>query len=168
MRMKVMAVAFLASALILGVTAFEAYACEYCKMESRHQGLEEKFFCKAHLILSNQEELGLSDEQVDNIKELKMKAKKDLIRKDAEIEVAALDIKSEMYKKTIDTSAIGKLIDKKYDLKKEKAKSLVESYAALKGILTEEQKEKMKDMWKKCKEREKQGGMMCPMMSKSK
>ena len=73
-----------------------------------------------------------------------------------------------MHGEQIDTGAIDKLIDKKYDLKKEKAKSSVRAYASVKGLLTSEQKSKLKDLYKKCKKEMMQGSTMkskktCPM-----
>ena len=62
-----------------------------------------------------------------------------------------MDIKGNMQGDRIDIKATNKLIDRKYDLKKEKAKSLVSACAGLKSILTKEQTGKMKDLWKKCK-----------------
>ena len=53
-----------------------------------------------------------------------------------------------MWKGTMDKAAMDKLIDKKYGLKKEKAKYLVGTCAALNGILTKEQREKVKDLRK--------------------
>ncbi len=112
--------------------------------------LETKVCDKAHFLLKNQEELGLSADQVAKIEALKMNTKKDMIRRNAEIDILALDIKSALHAETIDTKAINELIDKKYDLKKEKAKAIVGAYAAIKETLTKEQKVKMKDLWKKC------------------
>ncbi|GAG18917.1 unnamed protein product [marine sediment metagenome] len=155
---------------MLNVTAFEAWASCSRKTKGCYKGLGKKFFFKTHMVLKNQDELGLSDKQVKEIKDLKMKTKKDLIRKKAEIDLVALDIKVAMHEEQIDTGAIDKLIDQKYDLKKEKAKSLVGAYAAVKGTLTDEQKSKLKSLWKKCKKEMMQGAMMKgkmkhPMMS---
>ncbi len=160
MNKKTAIALILTVALMLGVTAFEACAFSGEKTKGHCKGFGEKFFSKAHLILKNKEELGLSDKQVKEIKDLKIKTKKDLIRKKAEIDIVALDIKAAMWGKKIDTGAINSLIDKKYDLKKEKAKSLVGACAAIKGILTEEQKDKLKDLWKKCKKEKMHGSMM--------
>ena len=93
-----------------------------------------------------------------------------MIRKKAEIDIVALDIKAAMRDEQINTGAIDKLIDRKYDLKKAKAKSLVGAYAAVNGILTDEQKSKLKSLWKKCKKEMMHGAMMKgktkhPMMS---
>lgn len=150
MNKKTVIASLLAFALILNITALEAYAFNCGKTKGRAWSLERTFFRKAHLILINQEELGLSDKQVKEIRDLKTKAKKDLIRKNAEIDIIALDISRAMWEEPVDTGAINKLIDKKYDLKKENAKSLVEAYAALKGVLKDEQKDKLKTLWEKC------------------
>jgi Spy/CpxP family protein refolding chaperone len=120
------------------------YAFEHGKGKGGHGGFEEQFCHKAMLIIKNQEELGLTDEQVKKIKDLKVSTKKDLIRKNAEIDILALDIKAAMWEDVIDTNAVNALIDKKYELKKENAKSLVAAYVALKTILTEEQQKKLK------------------------
>ena len=110
-------------------------------------------FNKAHFLFKNKEELELTDKQVEEIKDLKISTKKDLIRKKAEIEILALDIKAQMYGDAIDTKAINELIDKKYELKKAKTKSLVEAYAALKKVLTKDQKKKIKELYKKCEKK---------------
>ncbi|MDY6843668.1 MAG: Spy/CpxP family protein refolding chaperone [Thermodesulfobacteriota bacterium] len=118
---------------------------DYKKMKHK-DNLEEKVFKKAHIILKNKDELKLSDKQITGIKNLKLNAKKDLIRKKAEIDAISVDIKSKLYDETIDVSGINKLVDQKYDLKKEKTKSLIAAYAELKKILSEEQKEKLEEL----------------------
>lgn len=121
-------------------------------MKGSQEDMGDQFCDKAMMILKNREELGLSEEQIKKVKDLKMSVKKDLIRKKADIEIIALDIKSAMWGDVIDVNAVNALIDRKYDLKKEKAKSLVAAHAALKTVLTEEQKKKLKDICgKKCK-----------------
>ena len=140
-------VLFLLSAFLPSV----GNAYEHGKAKGHHKDFESKVFYKAYFLLKNQEELGLTDEQVEKIKDLKHKSKKELIKKEAEIDVLAVDIKAELYKDTVDRDALDALIDSKYELKKSKAKYLVETYAGLKGILTEEQKEKLKTLWGKCR-----------------
>lgn len=142
-------------ALVFGALALSADAEGYGKEKGYHckskgGGFKEKVSRKACFLLKNKEELGLSDKQVQEIKELKLNAKKDTIKKNAEIEVLALDIKAGLHKGTADSAALDKLIDAKYKLKAEKAKSVVGAYAALKGVLTKPQKEKMKELFKKC------------------
>lgn len=110
--------------------------------------LQGKLMKKAHFILKNKEELGLTDEQVDKVKTLKIETKKSLIRQKADIAIIAIDIKAALWEDTIDKVAIGKLIDQKYDLKKASAKTLVGAYADMKSVLTDEQKEKCKELFK--------------------
>ena len=112
----------------------------------KHMGFEDKFYKKAYTALVNKKELDLSDEQVEKIKKLKVDTKKDIIMKSAEIDVLVVEIKASLWEDTIDTAALDKLIDKKYELKKAKAKGIVAAYATLKNILTEEQKEELTEL----------------------
>ena len=156
MNKKIMVTMTVIFVLMFGVVTLEAHA----KTKGHGWNLEKKFSCKTHLILKNTEELGLSDKQVEEIKDLKIATKKDLIRKSAEIDIAALEIKAKMWADPMDTDAINKLVDKKYDLKKEKTKSLIAAYATLKGTLTDGQKTKLKEVFKKCKKEMKHKSMM--------
>ena len=151
MEKRFFVAAVLCMGLALNLVALDAYAEGYGKGKGHHFDLEDKFSKKAHFILKNKEELGLSDKQIEQVKDLKIKTKKDLISKKAELEILGLDIEAAMWNDPLDANAVNKQIDKKYDIKKEKEKSLVGAYAALKGLLTEEQKEKMKGLFKKCK-----------------
>ncbi len=151
--MKKKLVIAVALVMILAVAQAVSFACEGGSKKSKgHYGKSgNKVVTKAHMILKNEDELGLSNEQTTKIKELMLKSKKDEIMQTAEIKTIALDIKSEMWKDAVDTEAINTLIDKKYETKKEKAKSSVAAYVELKNILTKEQKEKLKELYKQCK-----------------
>jgi len=150
---------------VVSLSATYAYdqgkAKGYCKgghKEKGHsqKGLDDKFNYKARLFLEKKDELGLSDEQVEAIMDLKLKVKKELIMKDAEIEVLGLDIMTAMHSDSVDVEATNVLIDKKYDAKKSKVKFLIKAYADLKNILTKSQKAKLKSLWKDKKEEKKQ------------
>lgn len=119
------------------------------KMGQQKEGLEAKFYSKVKFMLTNYEELGLTDKQIEAIKALKFKVKRDLIKTDADIDIAKVDMKVELWKDKYDLNALDKIIDRKYDLKKEKAKYLVKAIADLKSILTDEQMKKAKSMWMK-------------------
>jgi hypothetical protein len=124
--------------------------------------LEEKFHGKAYFLMTNAEELGIDAAQKQKIHDIKIKAKKGLIMKEAEIEVLALDIMEMLGKEDTDLAAINKLIDKKYDIKKQKAKDLVAACVELKGVLSKDQQKKAKEMWQKqMMDKMKMG--MCPM-----
>jgi len=142
-------VVFVVAALFLGAAEVRADG-DYRKMcmsqKSDKMDMDKKLFSKCHMILENAKELGLSAQQIESIKDLKLKTKKDLIVKESEIDLAALDIKTELWKDTIDLNVINPLIDKKYDLKKEKAKILVAAMAGIKKTLSKDQMDKLKAM----------------------
>ena len=110
---------------------------------------EDMFFFKAHGMIAKADELGLTEKQQEDIKSLKMDVKKQLIRQDAEIDLITVDIKQQMYQDSIDVNAVGKLLDQKYDLKKIKAKYLLESISKLKQVLSDEQRNKLKTLYKR-------------------
>ncbi|MGD2278547.1 MAG: hypothetical protein PVH45_00450 [Candidatus Omnitrophota bacterium] len=124
----------------------------YEKRGEYRKGLDGKVFYKAKSMLKNQDELGLSDKQVKQIKDLKYAAKKELVRRNAEIKLTSIEIKEKLYEDRIDVHGINKLIDKKYKLKNAKAKYLVQVYAELKNVPTKEQMKKFKKLLRKaCK-----------------
>ena len=112
------------------------------------KGLEEKFMKKARMLLEHGDELKLSEEQVGKIRALKHEVKKDIIMKDAQIEVVGLDLKALLRDDTMDVDRANALIEQKYDIKKAKAKLLVKALADLKNILTDEQKKAAQGLYK--------------------
>lgn len=107
-------------------------------------GLKEMFFFKAHKVLQMEKELGLSAEQVEAVKSLKLDTKKSLIRSGAELDILKIDLYSQLKKDAADTASVEKLIDQKYEIKKAKAKLIAGSYAKLKSSLTDKQWEAFK------------------------
>ncbi len=160
-RLSVMFVAvlfFVAGLFLYSADAYQGcqmYGKDHgCQMYGKDQGgLDSKIFAKAHFFLKNEAELGLSEEQVKEIKALKVAAKKELIQRNADIDEIEVDVKAKMYDDVLDVNTINALIDSKYELKKAKAKYVVETYAALKNILTVEQKAALKELWGKCDKR---------------
>ena len=109
-------------------------------------GFEKKIFCKLRLAIVHQDKLGLSEDQVAKIQEIETSTKKDIIKREAEIDLITVDIKSKLHEDKIDKEGIGKLIDQKYDLKKEKAKALIGVCAQLNTILSGEQKKELRGL----------------------
>ncbi len=133
--------------LVLTMSLSKAYANHGHHESGFGDGLDGMFFMKAHAILENHDELGLSEDAVKAIKSLKLETKKALIRQDAEIEVVDLDIKTKLHDYPVEVEAVDKLVDQKYELKKAKAKNLVEALAKLKGALTKDQYDKLHKLW---------------------
>ena len=100
-RLAVLTFLVLVLAFSLIIPASYAYDCGKSKGCSS-KGLDDKIFHKAHSMIKNKEKLALTDEQVKRIKDLKIKTKKDRVRKKAEIGLIAIDIKAELWKDPID------------------------------------------------------------------
>jgi len=176
-KKKILIFGVLALMVTFGFVASKAYACNYKSGGSYKWSLKDKFFKKAHMVLRNKEDLQLSDKQAAQVKELKLKTKKDLIMKDANIEIIGIDIKSALHTDVIDLKVVNSLNKKKYELKNKKADALVESFAALKSILSDDQKQKLKSIYHSkgkgsycpyCQANKKGSGFTCPYANKSK
>ena len=151
---KLITLAVVLAVLAVGVMPYTAIAEGSMKgmMGKGYKAdLGQKVCMKAEFMLKNEEELGLSADQVKKIKGIKMSVKREQIQKKAEIDLAALEIKGLLYEEKVDVKAVNALVDKKYDLKKAKTKYLVQAYADLKGVLSPDQMKEMKSIWKKCR-----------------
>jgi len=148
-RSLMMAVTFVFSIGVIQSTSFAEKWSKGGERDYHNKSIEKKLFKKIHLIFLNQDELGVTDEQLEKIKELKTTLKKTVIKKDAEIDVIKVDIESSLHKDKINIEAVNKLIDQKYEAKKSKSKQMVASLAKLKEILSKEQFDKMKNMFHK-------------------
>ena len=120
-----------------------AKECSRGKKEGHGYDYGEKVLGKMHLAMEHQEELTLSEDQYQKIRTLKIAIKKDLVRNKAEIDVLIIDMKSKLSEDPIDIEGVNKIIDQKYELKKAKEKALVEACVKFRGILTDEQKQKI-------------------------
>lgn len=170
--MKKLTVSILALVLMLGGAALTAQAyhhegkadgkcpmmragkeCPMMKGDCGKKGGSEcpiasKLMKKAGFYLENADAIGLTDDQVNQIKAIKMDAKKEMILGGAQMEVAMLDMESKMYGDPIDTAALEQLIDKNMAAMSAGAKKMVQQYAALKQVLNADQKKKAKEVWK--------------------
>ncbi len=115
------------------------------------ESVSDIFFFKAHTLLKLEDKLGLSKEQAEAIKTLSTEVKKDVVRREAEIQVIKLDLFTHLRNETVDVKAVQALVDQKYEAKKSMEKSVVEAYAKLKGSITAEQWAKFKELKKEFK-----------------
>jgi len=99
----------------------------------------------ARTTLMNKSELGISENAFNKIKEIKINIKKDLIKSAAEVDLLAVDIKTKLWEAS-DINEISKLIDKKYEIKKESMKKLVSAMLHFKKAVTEDQLMKLHSM----------------------
>ncbi|MBD3297000.1 MAG: hypothetical protein GF392_06480 [Candidatus Omnitrophica bacterium] len=143
---KVIVMIMAAAVMLTALPAMDAMAggkagCGY-KID-----LEQKLYKKAMFLMTNKRKLGLADSQVNDIMKIKVNAKKELIDKKAEIDKLKVDIMAEMYGEDMDTDKVKELIERKYELKKQKALFLVDSCVSMKDVLDSEQRQRAKDLW---------------------
>ena len=165
-------IAFLGMCLLLNspVFAHEVEDGGQCKMGSNFakghgRGMSSQNQCpiagklmkQAHLYLENKKELGLTDDQVKTIKDIKLQSEKDSARQGADMKIFMLDLKSKLHEDKVDVEGTDAIIDKNFSAFATAAKSNVDAYAKLKAVLTPEQNTKLKDIWEKEEAHEHEG-----------
>jgi len=136
-----------AALLAVSLTTVPAFANAGYGYQGKSMSTEKKIYKKVHMLSEHQQEVGVSDDQLKKLKALKLALKKDLIKMDADIDVVKLDIKAAMAEDTIDLNALNALVDRKYEVKKARAKRVMAAYAELKNALSKDQKTKLKALY---------------------
>lgn len=149
---------FLAAAML--AAAVPAMACGDCADKKgcdlkKSSGCDEsggcpvtaKFFKKASFFLDNKDEIGLSEDQVKAIRALWGEVKRSSIRAKADMEVWTLDLMDKLSEPTVDTVAVGAMIDQGMAGFSSGAKATVDKYVQLKAVLSEAQMAKAKEIW---------------------
>ncbi|OGW79250.1 MAG: hypothetical protein A3G33_00170 [Omnitrophica bacterium RIFCSPLOWO2_12_FULL_44_17] len=135
--------------LAMGISMANVYAYDFRHSKQKCGGeIDGMFYKKAHMILENYSELGIPEETVEKTKNLQLETNKAVIRQNAEIEIVSLDLAAKLHEYPVDVETVNKLVDQQYELKKAKAKSVVGAITQLKSILTKEQYEKLRKLWK--------------------
>ena len=147
-------VLFLGMFVFLGSSAF-AHDRGGSQCESQCP-IANKFMMKSHFLLENKSEIGLTDDQVKTIKELKLEAEKDSIMQAAGMKTFMLDLQSKLSEDKVDVEGTSALIDKGFASASAGAKSNLAAYAKLKGLLTPDQMVKMKALHEKMEKNEKE------------
>lgn len=158
--MKKIAALFLVTLLSLSLAQPAMADCKggQCPLKKKCSGSHErgeKYGCpvvtkimkKAHFLLDKQQELGLSEEQVKNIKAIKMETKKAHIRQQAEMKIFHLDLKQKLSESEVDAEGLNAMMDSAAEGFATNGKASVASYIKLKAVLTPEQLAKAKEFW---------------------
>jgi chorismate synthase len=111
--------------------------------------IASKVLKKAKFFLENQTEIGLSEDQLSQIKAIKMQTKKSAIKAKAEMEIFEMDMSEKMSQSKVDVDALGAMVDQMSAGMSTGAKASIADYAKLKSILSEQQMAKAKEIWKK-------------------
>ncbi|MFC1851258.1 Spy/CpxP family protein refolding chaperone [candidate division CSSED10-310 bacterium] len=132
--------------LILGVGVILLMHSASFAQEKPFQGREHKSGMEYLLLKHHASELGISDQQLESIKQLSLNAEKEMIRIKADKKIIELDFHAEMDTDKPDKKKISGLLDKINDLegkiKKEKVLMLID----IKAVLTPEQMTKIKEL----------------------
>ena len=126
------------------------------KMDKEHCQcpIADKFMRKAGFLLEYKSDIGLTDAQVKAIKELKLRMEKDNILQGAGMKTFMLDLQSKLSEDKVDVDGAKALIDKNFTEASAGAKSNLEAYAKLKGLLSSEQIAKMKALHEQMEKKE--------------
>lgn len=155
MRKTMMLSLFVAMAVFLSSPAFarsmegQYKAKEYSGMMDKEHSqcpIANKFAMKSRFLLDHKDDIGLTDDQVRSIKDLKLRTEKDDIRQLADMKALKLDIESKLMEDKVDIEGTSALIDKGSAAASTAAKSNLTAYAQLKAILTPDQITKMKTL----------------------
>ncbi len=111
--------------------------------------LEDMYFGKVYFLFQNKAELGLTEDQLNQIKDIKFDVKRMMIDTEAKKDLAMLDINQELHKDQPDVNKIDSFIDQKHTAKAAFTKNLVRSILNTKAILTPEQQAKAKELYYK-------------------
>jgi hypothetical protein len=156
--------------LALGMTVFLSSTASAHFWDGKNKGKEcpmkmgkehcqcpiaDKFMMKAHLLLENKSEIGLTDDQVKAIKGLKLQMEKDSIRQSADMKTFILDLQSKLSEDKVDVDRTNALIDQNFTAASVAAKSNLAAYAKLKGLLSPDQITKMKALHEQMEKKEK-------------
>ena len=128
------------------------------KMDKEHCQcpIADKFMMKADFLLEHKSEVGLTDDQVKTIKDLKLQMGKDTIRQSADMKTFELDLKSKLAEDKVDVDGTNALIDKNFATALAAAKSNLATYAKLKDLLNPGQITTMKALHEQMEKKEKE------------
>ena len=97
-------------------------------------------------MLRMNDDLGLTDSQVEKLKKIKSDEKKRCIKDKAEIETLEVEFRDLMSEKKVNVRAVDGKIDKIFDIKAETRKNCVHAMLDAKKVLTDEQRKKLEDL----------------------
>jgi Spy/CpxP family protein refolding chaperone len=112
-------------------------------MEGMHDG---KMMDGEHPMWKHVMSLGLDDKQKDALKALRSKTMKDMIKKRADKQIAAIELKDLLDKDTVDMKAVEASLKKNESLKTEMALAHIRAHEEMKALLTPEQRKRLKEM----------------------
>ncbi|HXY55617.1 MAG TPA: Spy/CpxP family protein refolding chaperone [Nitrospirota bacterium] len=89
--------------------------------------------------------LGLSDQQIDTLKEIKTRVTKDTIKKRADLQLARVDLRELLRKDPVDMKAVEASLKKIESASTDLKLSHIKAREEMKAVLTPEQRKKLKE-----------------------
>lgn len=120
-------------------------------------GMEDEHRHMMHIFAN----LGLDEKQMETLSEIRIRTMKDMIRKKADKEIAAFELKGLLHKDPVDLKAVEAKLKQKENIKTDILLTVIKAMEEAKSKLTPEQKMKMKDMIEKRHAMDGMGDMMC-------
>jgi Spy/CpxP family protein refolding chaperone len=99
------------------------------------------------MLLRNQQQLGLTAQQVDSLRKLGMDARRAQIRRSADRQIAQLDLMGLRFSDPMDMSKVEAKVREIEKLRGDASIARIRTADAAKAQLTPEQKEKLKSLW---------------------
>lgn len=121
--------------------------CDKGDCDTNQCPIVSKIMKKAKFFLKNQKEIGLSEDQVAQIKAIKMDTKKSSLRQSAEMEIFKMDIEDKLSDPKLDVEGLNSMLDQASSGWGTGAKASVATYVKLKAVLNEQQMAKAKEIW---------------------
>lgn len=138
--MKKVAVMVTAVLLVAGLVGFSA-----ARMKGKGDG-PMRAKCGEHMMMEGMASLGLSDAQTADIKAIHARAKKDVIRKSADLKVANLELKELMDKDPVDMKAVETKLKQVEGLRTDLRLTQIKTHEEVRAKLTAEQRKKFSSM----------------------
>lgn len=148
-------VLLLAVVVLVGVSV-SAYAMSKKGMPGRGMHSE-------HMMFEKMQALGLDDKQKETVKALHLKTKKEMIKKQADIEIAQVELKELLGKDPVDLQAAEAKVKQLEALKTDMKMTHIRTREEIKKVLTPEQKKKFATLCDDCMECGGGHGMGCDM-----
>lgn len=105
----------------------------------------------AQALLAVSDELKLADNQIQSLKDIALRTQKESIKKQAELEVARLELNALLDREQIDTEQVRQKLNQAATLETDLKMAQIQNSVAAKAVLTAEQRALFKDVTKKGK-----------------
>jgi len=150
--MKKMMIVVLTGLMFLGLASQRSYAdpCRcgeigmYGGQQMMHHGPGFRDGA-GHFLWKKLVGLGLSDQQIEALKAIRIRVEKDTIKKRADLQLARVDLRELLHKDPVDMSAVEANLKKAESVRTDLRLSHIKAREEIKAILTPEQRKKLKE-----------------------